>query len=64
MRYYKIGELSKIVNLSIETIRYYEKIRLIPKPERFNNRYKKYSEMYIYRLKIIIKAKKLWIYFA
>ncbi|AAK78441.1 DNA-binding transcriptional MerR regulator [Clostridium acetobutylicum] len=57
MRYYKIGELSKIVNLSIETIRYYEKIRLIPKPERFNNRYKKYSEMYIYRLKIIIKAK-------
>ncbi|KHD37765.1 MerR family transcriptional regulator [Clostridium acetobutylicum] len=57
MRYYKIGELSKIVNLSIETIRYYEKIKLIPKPERFNNRYKKYSEMYIYRLKIIIKAK-------
>lgn len=57
MHYYTIGELSRITNLNIETIRYYEKINLIPNPERFQNGYKKYSEMYVYKLKIIIKAK-------
>ncbi|WP_234121376.1 MerR family transcriptional regulator [Clostridium hydrogenum] len=57
MRYYTVGELSKIVNMNIETIRYYEKINLIPKPEKFENGYKKYSEMYVYKLKLIMKAK-------
>lgn len=57
MRYYTIGELSKILDIGIETIRYYEKINLIPKAEKFENGYKKYSEAYIYRLKFIKKAK-------
>lgn len=57
MRYYTIGELSKILEIGIETIRYYEKINLIPKAEKFENGYKKYSEIYIYRLKFIKKAK-------
>lgn len=57
MRYYTIGELAKILEIGIETIRYYEKIDLIPKPEKFENGYKKYSESYIYRLKFIKKAK-------
>lgn len=42
MHYYTIGELGRITNLNIETIRYYEKINLIPNPERFQNGYKKY----------------------
>lgn len=56
-RYYTIGELSKIVDVGSETIRYYEKIGLIPKPNKFENGYKKYSQIYIYRLKFIKKAK-------
>ena len=56
-RFYTIGELSKILQINSETIRYYEKINLIPKPTRFGNGYKKYSEIYIYRLKLIKKAK-------
>lgn len=57
IRFYTIGELSKILQLSSETIRYYEKINLIPKPIKFKNGYRKYSEIYIYRLKLIRKAK-------
>lgn len=57
IRYYTIGELGKILEINSETIRYYEKINLIPKPNKFENGYKKYSEIYIYRLKLIKKAK-------
>lgn len=57
IRYYTIGELGKIVEINNETIRYYEKINLIPKPNKFENGYRKYSEIYIYRLKLIKKAK-------
>ncbi|MHC1685058.1 MAG: MerR family transcriptional regulator [Clostridiaceae bacterium] len=57
IRYYTIGELGKILEINSETIRYYEKINLIPKPTKFENGYKKYSESYIYRLKLIKKAK-------
>ena len=34
MKYYKIGELANILKIKIDTIRYYEKIGLIPKPKR------------------------------
>lgn len=57
IRYYTIGELGKMLDINNETIRYYEKIKLIPKPNKFENGYKKYSEVYIYRLKLIKKAK-------
>lgn len=57
IRYYTIGELGKILDINNETIRYYEKIKLIPQPKKFENGYKKYSEIYIYRLKLIKKAK-------
>lgn len=57
IRYYTIGELGKILEINSETIRYYEKINLIPEPNRFENGYKKYSEICIYRLKLIKKAK-------
>ncbi|MDR5586109.1 MerR family transcriptional regulator [Clostridium aquiflavi] len=57
IRFYTIGELSKILQINSETIRYYEKINLIPKPMKFKNGYKKYSEIYIYRLKLIKKSK-------
>jgi hypothetical protein len=53
----KIGEVSKKYNISIETLRFYDKVGLLV-PERINNiRY--YSERHIKKLKEILKMKKL-----
>ena len=53
MKSYKIGELATTVNLKIDTIRYYEKIELIPAPERQDNGYRIYSEKYVEILEFI-----------
>ena len=37
VRFYTIGELAKILQINSETIRYYEKINLIPKPLIYEN---------------------------
>ncbi len=55
---YKIGELAKIVNVSIDTIRYYEKIELIPQPKRLN-KYRSYDRSYIQQIGFIKKNKEL-----
>ncbi|PAB60149.1 MerR family transcriptional regulator [Anaeromicrobium sediminis] len=57
MKSYKIGELANVLNIKIDTIRYYEKIRLIPKPERQENEYRVYSEKYIDIIQFIILCK-------
>lgn len=57
MREYKIGELAEVLNINIDTIRYYEKIGLIPSPVRDNNQYRNYSEKYIQIIKFIILCK-------
>jgi len=40
----RIGELARAVGVDIETIRYYEKIRLLPRPSRGANGYRDYGE--------------------
>ena len=57
MKRLKIGELAKISNTPIETIRYYEKIGLLEKPQRTAAGYRIYSEDYIEGLKFIKRAK-------
>ncbi len=57
MKFYKIGELANILNIKIDTIRYYEKIGLIPKPERQENEYRVYSERYVDIIQFIILCK-------
>jgi DNA-binding transcriptional MerR regulator len=54
-----IKELAKSTETSTETIRYYEKIGIIPKPKRLENGYRSYDKAYIIKIKFIIKAKKL-----
>jgi len=54
---YKIGEIAKELGIKIDTIRYYEKIGLIPKPKRLENGYRVYSEKHIYIIKFIISSK-------
>lgn len=57
MKPLKIGELAKASNTPIETIRYYEKIGLLNKPERNSAGYRMYSHEYIECLKFIKRAK-------
>ncbi|WBW95989.1 MerR family DNA-binding transcriptional regulator [Oceanirhabdus sp. W0125-5] len=41
---YNIGDLVNELNINKETIRYYEKIRLLPEPKRDKNGYRIYSK--------------------
>ncbi len=52
-----IGELSQQVNLSKQTIRYYERIGLLDPPQRTNSGYRLYSNEEKERLEFIQKAK-------
>jgi len=54
-----IGKLAKRVNLNIETIRYYERKGLIPKPRRRESGYREYSDETTKRILFIKHAKDL-----
>ena len=54
-----IGELAKQLSINPKTIRYYEDIKLLPKPKRGNNNYRVYSEDTLKRLHFIKKAQNL-----
>jgi len=53
-----VGELSKKLGIPSSTIRYYEKIDLIPKI-RDNNGYRNYPEEVVDLLRLVITAKEL-----
>lgn len=53
MDYYLRGELAKAAGLNFETIRYYEKIKLIPTAERNSSGYRIYPKETLNRLKLI-----------
>ena len=61
MKYYKIGEVSEITELSRDTLRYYEKIGLIRHLEKDNSGRKKYSEKDIEWIEFLkrLKATKM-----
>ncbi len=59
MDYYSVGQIAKKVDLNVETLRYYEKIRLMPKPKRKESRYRFYTEDDLTRLLFIKRAKEL-----
>ena len=49
----KINELSKQSGIHLETIRYYEKMGLMPEPKRLVNGYRDYDEASLKQLKFI-----------
>lgn len=49
----KIGELSKMSECSIQTIRYYEKEKLLSEPERSEGNFRLYSEKNINELEFV-----------
>jgi DNA-binding transcriptional MerR regulator len=50
---YTIGTLAELSGVQSSTIRYYERVGLIPKPKRQDNKYRKYSEEDLARLNFI-----------
>lgn len=55
----KIGELAKRTGATVETIRYYEKEQLLPKPSRSSGNYRLYNEAHIERLQFILHCRTL-----
>jgi Hg(II)-responsive transcriptional regulator len=59
MAEYFVGQLAKEAGLNVETARYYEKMKLLPKPKRRESRYRVYDENDLKRLLFIKRAKEL-----
>lgn len=55
----KIGELAKVANTPVETIRYYERERLLPEPARTDGNYRIYDEDHAQRLGFIRRCRSL-----
>ncbi len=55
----RIGELAKLSDLTVETIRFYEAEGLIPKAERSLNNYRSYNEGHLKRLVFIKHCRSL-----
>ena len=55
----KIGELSKATGTNIETIRYYERIGLLPEPARTAGNYRSYGEAHRTRLAFVRHSREL-----
>ena len=55
----QIGELSRRTGCHIETIRYYERIALLPEPARSAGRYRVYDTGDVRRLAFIRRAREL-----
>lgn len=55
----KIGELSLLAGVSTDTIRYYEKVGLLPKAHRDTNNYRQYGGLHANYLRFIKNCRKL-----
>ncbi|PXX93688.1 Cd(II)/Pb(II)-responsive transcriptional regulator [Marinobacter vulgaris] len=55
----KIGEISKATGIPVETIRYYEKIGLVPEPAREASGYRNYRQSHLQRLLFIRRCRNL-----
>ncbi len=54
-----IGKLAKAAEVNLQTIRYYERIGLFPKPRTKESGYREYTEQDLSRLVFVKKAKEL-----
>ncbi|CAD5110162.1 Cd(II)/Pb(II)-responsive transcriptional regulator [Zestomonas carbonaria] len=55
----KIGELARLTDCAVETIRYYEREGLLPPPARGENNYRSYGEAHVERLIFIRNCRSL-----
>ena len=54
-----IGDLGRATGTKVETIRYYERIGLLPKPPRTSGNYRNYGQAELGRLSFIRRARDL-----
>lgn len=55
----KIGEAATASGCHIETIRYYERVGLLPRPARTSSGYRQYTDGQVQRLRFIIRGREL-----
>lgn len=55
----KIGQLASKTGISIETIRYYEKIGLMPAAIRSTNNYRHYAEQHVQQLMFVSHCREI-----
>ncbi len=56
---YTIGRLSQVSGVNAETVRYYERIGLLPAPPRTDNGYRRYNDQSARRLRFIRRGREL-----
>jgi Cd(II)/Pb(II)-responsive transcriptional regulator len=56
---YRIGELARLCGVQVETVRYYEAQKLMPKPGRSQGNYRQYSQTHLERLSFIRHCRSL-----
>lgn len=56
---YPIGTLSQLSGVNIETIRYYEKVGLLPAARRRGNGYRQYDDSSVERLAFVRRGREL-----
>jgi len=55
----KIGELARLAQCTVETVRYYEKAGLLPPPGRTGSNYRHYGDAHVARLRFIRNCRAL-----
>jgi DNA-binding transcriptional MerR regulator len=55
----QIGEMAKRAGVSIDTLRYYEKVKLLPRPARSSGGFRLFALDYIDRVRFIKQAQDL-----
>ena len=53
MTTYKTAEVATIIGIHPNTVRLYEKLKLIPKPERLSNGYRVFTEFHVMQCKLV-----------
>ena len=53
MTTYKTAEVAEIIGIHPNTVRLYEKLKLIPKPERLPNGYRVFTEFHIEQCRLV-----------
>lgn len=59
MESYSIGDLARLTGVPAGTLRYYERVGLIPPPPRTQSGYRRYTAKALARVRILVRAKSL-----
>lgn len=54
-----ISKLARKAGVNLQTIRYYEKLNLLPKPKRSKSKYRLYDDEYLKHIKFVKNAQNL-----